>query len=68
MVTNSDSWGQCTEPHPKTQQIHRQGHLIHAHIPALSNYKATGVETSSLQNSKHTKHTHTTQLYGTTHI
>ena len=42
--------------HPKTQQRHRQGHLIQVHIPPLSN---------SLHNSKHTKHTQ--QWYKTQH-
>ena len=45
-------------PYPKTQQRHRQGHLIQAHIPPLSNCKDTGEEPSSLHNSKHTKHAH----------
>ena len=41
----------------KTQQRHRQGHLIQAHILPLSNCKDTGDDPSSLHNSKHTKHT-----------
>ena len=41
-------------PYPKTQQRHRQGHLIETHIPPLSNCKDTGEEPSSLHNSKHT--------------
>ena len=52
-----------------------KGHLIQTHIHPLSNYKDTGEEHSSIDNSKHTKHTHTTRaqntiLYsdGTTHI
>ena len=45
----------------KTQQRHRQGHLIQAHIPPLSNCK----EPSSLYNSKHTKHTHATRVQNT---
>ena len=52
--------------YPKTQQIHRQGHLIQAHIPPLSNCKDTGEEPSSLHNSKHTKHTHATRVQNTT--
>ena len=53
-------------PHLKTQQRHRQGHLIHAHFPPLSNCKYTGEDHSSLHNSKHTKHTHTTRVQNTT--
>ena len=53
-------------PYPKTQQRHRQGHLIQAHIPPLSNCKDTGEEPSSLHNSKHTKHTHATRVQNTT--
>ena len=57
--------------YPKTQQIHRQEHLIQAHIPLLSNCKDTGEGPSSLHNRKHT-HTprvQNTTLYsdGTTH-
>ena len=37
-------------------------HLIQVHIPPLSNYKDTGEEPSSLDNSKHTKHTHATRV------
>ena len=51
-------------PHHKTQQ--RQGHLIQAHFPPLSNCKDTGEEPSSLHNSKHTKHTHATRAQNTT--
>ena len=46
-------------PIPKPQ--HRQGHLIHAHIP-LNNCKDTEDEPSSLHNSKHIKHTHATRV------
>ena len=53
-------------PYPKTQQRHRQGHIIQAHIPPLSNCKDTGEEPSSLHNSKHTKHTHATRVQNTT--
>ena len=53
-------------PYPKTQQRHRQGHLIQGHIPPLSNCKYTGEEPSSLHNSKHTKHTHATRVQNTT--
>ena len=53
-------------PHPKTQQRHRQDHLIQAHIPPLSNCKDTGEEPSSLHNHKHTKHTHATRVQNTT--
>ena len=42
-------------------QRHRQGHLIHAHIPPLNNCKYTGEEPSSLHNSKHTQHGYKTQ-------
>ena len=59
----------------KTQQRHRQWHLIRAHITPLSNCKDTGDEHSSLHSSKHTKHIQATRvqnitLYsdGTTHI
>ena len=49
-------------PYPKTQQRHRQRHLIQAHIPPLSNCKDTGEEPSSLHNSKHTmQHGYKTQ-------
>ena len=58
-------------PYPKTQQRPKQGHLIHAHMPPLSNCKDTGEEPSSLHNSKHTHATRVqnTTLYsdGTTH-
>ena len=55
-------------PHPNTQQRHRQGHLIEAHIPPLSNCKdtVTGEEPSSVHNIKHTKHTHATRVQNTT--
>ena len=53
-------------PHPKTQQRHRQGHLIQAHIPPFSNCKDTGEESSSLHNTKHTNHTHATRVQNTT--
>ena len=53
-------------PYPKTQQRHKQGHLIQAHIPPLSNCKDTGEEPSSLHNSKHTKHAHATRVQNTT--
>ena len=44
-------------PYPKTQQSHKQGYLIQAHIPPLSNCKDTGEELSSLHNSNtSTKH------------
>ena len=43
---------------------HRQGHLVQAHIPPLNNCQDTGEEHSSLHNSKHTKHTHTTWVHG----
>ena len=46
---------------PKPPKRHRQGHLIQAHIPPLSNCKDTGEEPSSLHNSKHSKHTHATR-------
>ena len=49
----------------KKQQRHRQGHLIQAHIPPLSNCKDTGEEPSSLHNSKHTKHAHATLVQNT---
>ena len=51
--------------YPKTQQRDRQGHLIQAHIPPLSNCKYTGEEPSSIHNSKHTKHTHATRVQNT---
>ena len=51
---------------PKTQERHRQVHLIQAHIPPLSNCKDTGEEPSSLHNSKHTKHTYATRVQNTT--
>ena len=54
-------------PYPKTQQRHRQGHLIQAHIPPLSNCKDTGEEPSSLHNSKHTKHQPMQHGYKTQH-
>ena len=47
-------------PTPKPNKDTKQGHLIQAHIPPLSNCKDTGEEPSSLHNSKHTKHTHAT--------
>ena len=50
-------------PIPKPKQRHRQGRLIYAHIHTLSNCK----DTSSLHNSKHTKHTHATRVPYTTH-
>ena len=50
----------------RTQQRHRQGHLIQAQIPPLGNCKDTGEEHFSLHNSKHTKHTHTTRVQNTT--
>ena len=53
-------------PLPKTQQRHRQGHLIQAHIPSLSNCKYTIEEPSSLHNSKHIKHTQAIRLQNTT--
>ena len=53
-------------PHPKTHQRHRQGHLIQAHIPPLSNCKYIGEEPSSLHNSKHIKHTHASRVQNTT--
>ena len=53
-------------PHSKTQQRHRQGHLIQVHIPHLSNCKDTGEEPSSLHNSKHTKQ-HMQHWYKTLH-
>ena len=62
-------------PHPKTQQRHRQRHIIQAYIPPLSNCNDTGEKPSSLHNSKQTKHTHikrkkntTLSSNGTTHI
>ena len=54
-------------PHPKTQQTHRQGHLIQAHIPPLSNCIDIEEEPSSLHNSTHTKHTHATREQNTTY-
>ena len=53
-------------PIPKTQQRNRQGHVIQALIPPLSNCKDTGEEPYSLHNSKHTKHTHATRVQNTT--
>ena len=53
-------------PHLKTHQRHRQGNLIKAHIPPLSNCKDTGEEPSSLHNRKHIKHTHATRVQNTT--
>ena len=53
-------------PIPKPNPRHRQGHLIQAHIPPLSNCKDTGEEPSSLHNSKHTKHAHATRVQNTT--
>ena len=53
-------------PLTKTQQGHRQGHLIQPHIPPLSNCKDSGEEPSFLHNSKHIKHTHATRLQNTT--
>ena len=53
-------------PYPKTQHRHRQGHLIQAHIPPLSNCKGTGEELASLHNSNHTKYTHATRVQNTT--
>ena len=50
----------------KTQQRHRQWHLIQAHIPPLCNFKDTGEEPCTLHNSKHTKHTHVTRVQITT--
>ena len=52
-------------PIPKPNKD-RQGHLIQAHIPPLSNCKDTGEEPSSLHNSKHTKHAHATRVQNTT--
>ena len=49
-------------PHPKTQEGHKLGHLIQAHIPPLSNCKDTGEEPFSLHDSKLTKHTHATRV------
>ena len=40
----------------------KQGHLIYTHIPPLSNCKDTGYEPTSLNNSKHNKHTNATRL------
>ena len=58
-------------PYPKTQQRHKQGYLIQAHIHSLSNCKDTGEEPSSPHNSKHTNATRVqnTTLYsdGITH-
>ena len=47
----------CVPPISKTcaNSKYRHGHLIHAHIPPLSNCKDTGEEPSSIHNSKHTK-------------
>ena len=45
---------------------HRQGHLIQAHIPPLSNCKGTGEEPYSLHNNKHNKHTNATRVQNTT--
>ena len=53
-------------PHPKTRQRHRQGHLIQASVPSLSNCQDTGEESSSLNNSKHTKYTHAKRIQNTT--
>ena len=53
-------------PYRKTQQRRRQGHLIQAHIPLLSNCKDTGEKHSYLHNSKYTKHTHATRVQNTT--
>ena len=39
---------------------------MQAHIPPLSNCKDTGEDPSSLHNSKHTKHIHTTRVQNTT--
>ena len=51
-------------PYPKIQQRYKQGYLIQAHIPPLSNCKDTGEEPSSLHKSKHT---HATRAQNTTH-
>ena len=55
-------------PYPKTQQRHRQWHLVQAHIPPLSNCKDTGEEHSFLHNSNTPIHGYKT-LYsdGTAH-
>ena len=45
-------------PHPKTQQMHRQEHLIHAHIPRLNNSKDTGEEPSITSNISNTPTQH----------
>ena len=47
-------------------QRHRQGHIIQAHSPHLSNCNDTAEEPSSLDNSKHTKQTHATLVQNTT--
>ena len=52
--------------HLLTQQRHRQGPLIQAHIPHLNICKDTGEESSSLCNIKHSKHTHATRVQNTT--
>ena len=54
--------GGTHSPYPKTQQRHRQVHLVQAHIPPLSKCKDTGEGPSSLHNIKHTKLTHATRV------
>ena len=53
-------------PIPKANKDTKQGYLIQAQIPPLSNCKDTGEEHSSLHNNKHTKHTHATRVQNTT--
>ena len=48
------------------EKRHKQGHPTHVNIPPLSNCKDTREQPSSLHNSKHTNHIHTTRVQNTT--
>ena len=50
-------------PNLKTQQRHRQGHLIQAHIPPLSNYITATIPNTPMQHGNKTQHSTVTALH-----